>query len=264
MNYAIKDACNVILTERASNKPVLYTDYLNTFSVSLSGESVFAKAKGMNKIAFSGSKTGTCTMEAEVYEFKFLALMLGGNMTTGASQIAKRDVVKLDLTTGKALLLNTAVEGSISVFELDRDGRTHLSELADATTSVSGEVTEVTSVLGKGKSVAVYYLVEVPTAKKIVVTEKSDGKVYRIEGITAMKNEFGEDELFAIKINNAKPQENMELSLNAENVASISAVFDILSDENGHLMTLTLIEDDEMVESFGIGSGTVGESLAVG
>ena len=68
MAFALKDACNVLITSRSTNKPFLYADYLNSCSLSVSSEPVYARAKGVNKITFDGAKTGTFTMETEIFE----------------------------------------------------------------------------------------------------------------------------------------------------------------------------------------------------
>ena len=54
MAFALKDACDVLITSRTTNNPFLYADYLNSCSLSISSEPVFARAKGMNKITFDG------------------------------------------------------------------------------------------------------------------------------------------------------------------------------------------------------------------
>ena len=43
MNIAIKDACACTFYDRNTGKPEMYSDYFNTFSLSVSQETVFAK-----------------------------------------------------------------------------------------------------------------------------------------------------------------------------------------------------------------------------
>ena len=52
MQYAIKDACDVFLLNRSNRKPVLYSDYANSTNLAFTSERTFARAKGVNKIAF--------------------------------------------------------------------------------------------------------------------------------------------------------------------------------------------------------------------
>lgn len=43
MSFAIKDAANVTFYNRATNEPIFYTPDLNSFNISFTGDTVFAK-----------------------------------------------------------------------------------------------------------------------------------------------------------------------------------------------------------------------------
>lgn len=243
MAFALKDACDVLITSRTTNKPFLYADYLNSCSLSVSSEAVFARAKGMNKITFDGAKTGTFTMETEIFEIKYLALILGGQVTTETGNFAKRFVGTVD-SQGKIVLPEKPVTGSISTFVLGRDNKEHVKEITTAP-SVDGSNT-LTYGTGlnaptQSEKIAIYYLTEVPSATKIKVTDAVNSDAFKIEGITAIRNEFNEDELFQLRIFNAKPQTNAELTLSAENVSSFSATFDLMVDENNEMIELLML-----------------------
>jgi len=248
MAFALKDACNVLITSRATNKPFLYADYLNSCSLSISSEPVFAKVKGMNKITFDGAKTGTFTMETEIFEIKYLALILGGKVSKEAGKFAKRYVGTVD-EAGKITLPEKPVVGSISTFVLGRDGKEHKKEVVTvpevddmALTYTGGDAPTVND------KIAIYYLVEVPNATKISVTDAVNSEAFKIEGITAIRNEFNEDELFQLRIFNAKPQTNAELTMSAENVSSFSATFDLMVDEDNNMIELLMLpSEDEAV-----------------
>ena len=242
MQYAIKDAANVTFYDRSQNNnvPVLYSDYLNTFSLSLSEETIFAKAKGSNKISFSSPKTGELKTGAEVIEEKYLAILLGSNLEKEqAVDVAERKVVVLgdDLEVD----VKGAMPGTISMFTVERDKRTHIDEVSF--TEMDGVATIDDGAM-PGDGIVVYYLKQVPNAKKITVFSKSKAQNFRIHGTTVITNEFGEEEMMQIEVFNAKPQGNLEISLDAENVASFETTFDILSDENNRMVELTLLGVD--------------------
>ena len=244
MAFALKDAANITVIDRADKKPFMYSDYLNSCSLNISSEAVYARAKGINKISFDGAKEGTFTMETEIFEFKYLALIIGGMVAKEDAEISKRFVGSVN-GENKIVLPEKAVEGSISVFRLDKDKKTHIEEVAVELVEENDGKTEITlpAEILATDVVAVYYLLNVPSATKIKVSDKVEGKSFQIDGITSIRNEFGEDELFQIRIFNAKPQTNAELTLSAENVSTFSATFDIMVDENNNMVELTKIEE---------------------
>lgn len=246
MAFALKDACNVLITSRATNKPFLYADYLNSCSLSVSSEPVYARAKGINKITFDGAKTGTFTMETEIFEIKYLALILGGKVSKESGKFAKRHVGTVD-SQGKIVLPEKPITGSISTFVLGRDNKEHIKEISVVPT-VDGQ--NALTYTGGGapqqnETIAIYYLTEVPSATKIKVTDEVNSDAFKIEGITAIRNEFNEDELFQLRIFNAKPQTNAELTLSAENVSSFSATFDLMVDENNEMIELLMLSSED-------------------
>lgn len=250
MAYALKDSCNTTIINRRTGKPFLYADYLNSASLTIEGESVFAKAKGMNKIAFEGAKTGTFTMETEVFEFKYLALLLGGKMDKGTAKICKRFVGKVN--SDKSIVIpGKAIEDSISVFKVERDNKTHIEEVEIGNMSTQTEEVHNTKLtwssdVEEGDNIAVYYLVQIENATKIKISSEVNNESFRIYGITSMKDEFGEEKLFQFDLFNAKTQVNVELTLSADTVSSFSAKFDLLLDENNNLLELTLLSDDDI------------------
>ena len=199
-----------------------------------------------NKITFDGAKTGTFTMETEIFELKYLALILGGKVSKEAGKFAKRHVGTVD-ATGKIQLPEKPVTGSISTFVLGRDNKEHIKEI---TLKPSVDVSNALTYTGSGAptqddKIAIYYLVDVPQATKILVTDEVNSDAFKIEGITAIRNEFNEDELFQLRIFNAKPQTNAELTMSAENVSSFSATFDLMVDENNEMIELLMLPSEE-------------------
>lgn len=77
-NFAIKEGMNFKLTDNATKAEYFAVDYINSASLSLEGDTTYAKKRGTNAIAFPNAKTGTFTIEADVSNEKMLALQLDG------------------------------------------------------------------------------------------------------------------------------------------------------------------------------------------
>lgn len=252
MRFAIKDAANITLCKRSTKEPIFYTRDLNTFNVKLEGESVYAKAKGDNAIAFDGALTGSLTMEAEVVQFEQLAVILSSTVVEESARIGERKVLASDSAKKVTLEGIVPVKGSISVFSLEKDMITNVELLAFTTATVGGntEITITTPNFDAGDSVAVFFLKEIPKAKKIVVRDQSVAPNYTIYGDALAKNEEGEYLALAMTIPNCKAQRAIEMGFTTENPSNFSTTLDILPDENGEYMTLAFIEDG-VVTPFG-------------
>lgn len=60
--------------------PKLEIEYLNKTSFSLSSESVFAKKKGLDTLAFSSGRTGELVLTSELTNFTAFGMQLGGKV----------------------------------------------------------------------------------------------------------------------------------------------------------------------------------------
>lgn len=243
MNYAIKDAANVTFYDKSTMTPVMYTDYLNTFSLDLSSEAIFAKAKGVNKIGFDGTMTGTVSTEAEVFELKYLSLLLGSDFVQGQNvDVAKREVFKVsDIKANQVTLKSTPVEGSVAVFNCDSDKRTQLGEIS-ATESAK---TVTLSTAPTSEYIVVYYMTSVPNSNTLTVSATGSGQNLVLIGETSVKDENGNIEYVQIKVCNCKVQQKIKLDLSATAVAKFTATFEILADENNNMVELALIGDED-------------------
>lgn len=88
--YGMKDASNLILVDKATGKPALYIDYANATNAEFTSESVYATRKGTNAIRWDNARNGTLTVETEMFDFGLLAMVMGADVKTGASDIFKR------------------------------------------------------------------------------------------------------------------------------------------------------------------------------
>lgn len=246
MAFAIKDACNVTVYDRGTGKPVFYTEDLNAFNLSLSAETIYAKAKGANKIAFDGALEGSLAFESEVIQFPQLAMILSSDTVKGEARVGRRVVKEVDAQ--KKITLNgcVPVTGSVSVFTVESDGKTHIEELGAVPATVGSDTTVTltgTSAVA-GAKVAVYFLESKPQVKKITVNGEGKGANYFMHGYTTAKDEFGVNQIMTIKVNNCKPQRNIELALSADAPSTFNTTFDLLPDENGDYFELSFLGEE--------------------
>ena len=80
-NFAIKDAMDLKITKIGEEVPAMTVDFLNACSFERNSENVFAKKKGVNAIAFTGTTEGTFTMSSEMTNTDLLAMQLGAVKT---------------------------------------------------------------------------------------------------------------------------------------------------------------------------------------
>ena len=242
MQYAIKDACDVFLLERSTRKPRLYSDYANSTNLAFTSDRTFARAKGVNKIAFDSNREGTFGIDFEVFDLAWISVLLGATDSKETIGLIEREV----LTVGAAKKISLANEpktGSLAIFTLERDNRTHLKEQVVTTdyTIAAKDVTFTT--LTEGTKVVVYYMLDTKTPVR-TLRIKSDkfADNFVIIGKTEIKNEFGELEYMNLEITNCVPKSDMEITMSTDGVTNVSAQFDLLSDENNEMAIISIIE----------------------
>lgn len=77
--FAIKDAMNLKITPAETPEvPLMTVDYCNSCSLTKDGETVYAKKRGANAVAFNSAPTGTFVMNSELATIEWLGLALGG------------------------------------------------------------------------------------------------------------------------------------------------------------------------------------------
>ena len=84
--------------------------------------------------------------------------------------------------------------------------------------------------------VACYYMVETD-AKSFTVDDVSFPGGYEIYGDTYLRNTEQNDEFVQFHLTNVKPQSNVTLTMDVDNICSLEITWDILSDKNGDMMT---------------------------
>lgn len=234
-NMANREVADLIFYDYKTKKPFLNLDYANVTTTELTGETVFAYgSRGhAKKIAFSGERGGTLTIETQIQTAALWTLITGGEVTKTAKFVAREE---LAVDGGKVTLGATPVDGTIVAYAAGDDCGTELE--------ITATGTEVT-ITGTTGDVIVYYMKELTEGvTRISVKSTSFPKNFTVYGDTIMKTE--DDEILPYKFIAYKccPQSNMSLSYsNSGDPTSLSITCDLLSTQEDELLDLVLIEE---------------------
>lgn len=231
-NFANREVADLMLVDYSTKKLFLNVDWANVTSTSFEGDRVFATGGqgAPNRVQFDGSRTGTLTIEAQVYPVKVFQMLSGNDLGTTANFLKREKVTAADTTKLEvsAEIASTAVQ----VFKADDDMGTEIT-----TTGATGK--EVTCTVESGVEYIVYYYAKQAAAQVVHLDSRHFPKAYRVEGSIPYKTE-SDDIIEAHPIwYKAAPQAGFELSWqNTGDPVSLTMTFDVLADENGDMFSL--------------------------
>ena len=231
-NFANREVADLMLVDYSTKKLFLNVDWANVTSTSFEGDRVFATGGqgAPNRVQFDGSRTGTLTIEAQVYPVKVFQMLSGNDLGTTANFLKREKVTAADTTKLEvsAEIASTAVQ----VFKADDDLGTEIT-----TTGATGK--EVTCTVESGVEYIVYYYAKQAAAQVVHLDSRHFPKAYRVEGSIPYKTE-NDDIIEAHPIwYKAAPQAGFELSWqNTGDPVSLTMTFDVLADENGDMYSL--------------------------
>ena len=231
VNFANREVADLMLKDYSTKKMFLNVDWANVTSTSFEGDRVFATGGqgAPNRVQFDGSRTGTLTIEAQVYPVKVFQMLSGNDLGTEANFLKREKVTAADTT--KLTLSEAAAGDYVQVFKADDDLGTELEA------TVSGK--EVTVTVENGVEYVVYYYKKAAKAQVVHLDSRHFPKAYRVEGSIPYKTE-NDDIIEAHPIwYKAAPQAGFELSWqNTGDPVSLTMTFDVLADENGDMFSL--------------------------
>lgn len=231
-NFANREVADLMLVDYSTKKLFLNVDWANVTSTSFEGDRVFATGGqgAPNRVQFDGSRTGTLTIEAQVYPVKVFQMLSGNDLGTTANFLKREKVTAADTTKLEvsAEIASTAVQ----VFKADDDMGTEIT-----TTGATGK--EVACTVESGVEYIVYYYAKQAAAQVVHLDSRHFPKAYRVEGSIPYKTE-SDDIIEAHPIwYKAAPQAGFELSWqNTGDPVSLTMTFDVLADENGDMFSL--------------------------
>lgn len=244
LNKANRQVCDVDIRILKTMAPFLKFDTANTTTAGLSGDSVYAMAKGSRRIGFSNPLEGTMTIEAQVYPFKFFALLSDGTIETSAayadSQVIKATKAgELDITvTG-----GTITAGTVFVYPKDSFGDE--SKAIEGTFATNKFTAKTADDIVANTEYEVGYIVNKSGVKKISFNNKKLPKDYYITQKTVDKDEEGVLTPFIMTAYKATIQRNFELSFSSEgDPASVTLTFDLMEDKDGNVFDMIELPED--------------------
>jgi hypothetical protein len=230
-NFANREVADLMLKDYSTKKMFLNVDWANVTSTSFEGDRVFATGGqgAPNRVQFDGSRTGTLTIEAQVYPVKVFQMLSGNDLGTKVNFLKREKVTAAN--TAKLTLSEAAAGDYVQVFKADDDLGTELK----ATVSEK----EVTVTVDSGVEYVVYYYKKAANAQVVHLDSRHFPKAYRVEGSIPYKTE-NDDIIEAHPIwYKAAPQAGFELSWqNTGDPVSLTMTFDVLADENGDMFSL--------------------------
>lgn len=245
MLYGLKDAANFNVYRNKDDKHVLYADYCQTTTINFTADSVFAHNKSVNAVRWDNNRTGTFTTTTELFNIEWLSLLFGSEIVTGdALPFLEREVLTVG-DSGAVKLAKTPVAGTKpAVYKVTEKDLTDVSNpVAAEKISVTGSDLTITDAEA-GTRVAVVYMSGVK-GKKFTVDNVTFPGSYHMDGVFAMRDVDGVDHMCMFKILNAKPQSNVELTMDVNNVCQLSVTWDLLANGEGNMYEMTMIDDGQ-------------------
>lgn len=244
LNKANRMVCDVMIDVLKTGKEFLFFDTANVTTVGLTGDSVYAMAKGARAIAFQNPMEGTLTIEAQVYPFKLFALYSDGVIETEG---AYKDVKTIKCETAGELAVevkNGEIQaGTVVVFPVGEYGN---EEAAIEGTFADGKFTATSAdALAVGTEYQMTFMVTRTGIKKVSFNNDKVSPDYKITMKTLDKDEDGLWTPFLITAHKATIQRNFELSFSSEgDPVQLSATFDILQRKGENILEIIELPDD--------------------
>lgn len=248
LNKANRQVCDVEIRILKTMAPFLNFDTANTTTAGLSGDSVYAMAKGSRRIAFANPIEGTMTIEAQVYPFKLFSLLSDGVIESSAVY-AEHKVITASTAGTLTITVPTGQEVKTGTVFVYPEGAYGDASQAIVGTFASGTFTETAQTdqqIASGNKYEVGYLVTRTTGvKRISFNNKKLPKDYYITQRTLDKDEEGNFAPFLMTAYKASIQRSFDLSFSSEgDPASVTLTFDLMEDKDGNVMDIIELEDE--------------------
>lgn len=220
--HGIKDSANFTIIKKGAGmgKPLIYADYSTQSSNEWSADSVYAMSKSTRAIRWDYNKQSTLKATLEVFDLKWLSLLTGSDFVSGVTSTLKRDVLEVN-ATNKVTLKATPKTGSLSIFLLDTDNLSHLTEqtLGTPATNVNEysvatgtEITFNATTAPEKTKVVCYYLADTTaTAQKMVIKANAFPFNVEVYSDTMIRDTDGLDKFVQLHYLNCKAKGNFTI-----------------------------------------------------
>lgn len=251
--YGIKDSANLTLFSKKTGKPVLYADYCNQTSLNMSADVVYAMKKTARAISWDTSKEGTLTTEMQVFDLRWIALLMGSldDLSEAPSALpwAKREIIATN-SSGVGTTEYAIKDDTATLYKLGKDGISLGDEVASTGFAVSGNPAKTVTITGaeEGDKFCIFYLTEVPKSRKFTVSGDKYPNGYRVVFDTMIRDTDQQDHFVQFDFKNLRPKSQMELTMSAEDVCTLSVEWDVLVDNNNDFFTFTYLDEEYEAE----------------
>ena len=245
LNKANRQVCDVDIRDLKTKTPFLNFDTANTTTAGITGDSVYARAKGVNRIPFANPIQGTMSIEAQVYPFKLFALFSDGTISTDAAQPVHTTVKCA--TAGElplAVTGGTIATGTVFVFPKGSYGD---EDALIKGTFASNKFTATTaSDIAVNSEYEVGFIVNRTTGvKRVSFNNDKIPRDYFITMSTLDKDEEGTLTPFLITAYKAYIQRSFELSFASDgDPATVTLNFDLMEDKDGNFLDMIEITEE--------------------
>lgn len=252
--YGIKDSANLTLFSKKTGKPVLYADYCNQTSLNMSADVVYAMKKTARAISWDTSKEGTLTTEMQVFDLRWIALLMGSldDLTAAPSALewAKREIIEAGESGAIPALHYEPKDATATLYKLGKDGISLGDEVDSTDFSISGKNITITGA-EEGDKFCIFYLTEVEKSRKFTVSGDKYPNGYRVVFDTMIRDTDQQDHFVQFDFKNLRPKSQMELTMSAEDVCTLSVEWDVLVDNNNDFFTFIYLDEEYEDENNG-------------
>jgi len=237
-NKANRECAKVNIIDLATKAPFLYFKTANTVGLDLSGDTVYAKAMGANKIGFDNPWDGSFSIEAQIFPMEYLALLSDGSIDDSAVDYVMETITA---TAAGSLTVPTGImAGTLFVYKEGEYGKTPIAGTFADTTFTPTE----TSDIEKDADYEVGYMITKTTGvRKVSLNNKKAPKDYFVTLLTNDKDEDGVITAKKYTIFKAKPKRTFSVSHSSEgDPMSVKIDFQALEDKDGNYVDITEVE----------------------
>lgn len=199
--YALDRVLSVAGTDAVKGNVIFLADQIVDPSLSFTSETEDI-VDAMNNVVMvlENGRGATFSASNAFFNTQILAAQVGGEVTTGATEITKYDILTLG-EGGKAKLSATAKGTTAKIYALAKDGSLTTAEAVDGTIA-EGEITVADGV--KDSKVLVVYTAEITADEKISAFADAKNKLMNVTAEVLLKELCNEELYYAYIIMRGK------------------------------------------------------------
>lgn len=240
-NMANRMCCDLDIRDYYTKTPIMRVDFCNTTTYGFNSDAVFARRNGSKYIKFESPLEGNIDITFQVHPFKVYSLLNGGQVLTDAIIVRRENIIAS--VDGKLILQHFPIMGSVFVYtDNDFTGKEIKGSVVDKTFTAT-----TTSDIKSGQTYVVGYLEnKAEDVKRIAFNNRNYSSAYYIQMITASRDEDGDDVGMRLIAYKCYPKRELEINFSSDDSpAEITMSFECFQDEDGNIMDMVALDDDE-------------------